>query len=42
MLRTCARLMALLLSCTAGAAPASPQLAPPDPGIDALMRDYDG
>ncbi len=42
MLRTCARLMVLLLSCTAGAALASPQLAPPDPGIDALMRDYDG
>ncbi|WP_225766409.1 serine hydrolase domain-containing protein [Stenotrophomonas sp. Marseille-Q4652] len=34
--------MVLLLSCTAGAALASPQLAPPDPGIDALMRDYDG
>ena len=43
MLRTCACLMfALLAGAGSGSARAAPPIAPPDPGIDGLMRDYDG
>ncbi|HEY9255223.1 MAG TPA: serine hydrolase domain-containing protein [Stenotrophomonas sp.] len=36
------QLLALLLLPLAGLALAAPVIQPPDPGIDALMRDYDG
>ncbi len=35
-------LLALLLLPLAAVAAAAPVIQPPDPGIDALMRDYDG
>ncbi len=37
-----ARLLLFLLSWSIGAAAAAPVITPPDAGIDALMRDYDG